>query len=161
VTRLRVGLLRNLDSIPSSGRKSSAPPQWPDCLCGTLTLLPNGYSWQFSRGQSGERMRHQSPPSSVVVKTAWSYPSTTPFVFVASYLINHRNRFILTLLMTFLYVLTKDHIIRLLSTIPQRPRMTIFMHITKLWIQNQIRNITDDKEKQIIRSSFAEVHFTQ
>jgi len=38
-----------------------------------------------------------SCPSSAEVKNAWSYTSTTKFVFMAWYLVKHRNNFTFTL----------------------------------------------------------------
>jgi hypothetical protein len=45
----------------------------------------------FPDGKAAGGWNH-SPPSSAVVKNAWSYTSTSPYVFMVWYLVKHRLR---------------------------------------------------------------------
>jgi hypothetical protein len=44
-----------------------------------------------------KREADHSPPSSVELKNAWSYTSTSPYVFMAWYLVKHMDNFTLLL----------------------------------------------------------------
>jgi hypothetical protein len=47
----------------------------------------------FPGGKAAGHEADQSPPSSAGVKNAWSYTSTPQYVFMAWYLVKHRDHF--------------------------------------------------------------------
>jgi len=47
----------------------------------------------FRRVKRAGNETDHSPPPSAEVKTAWSYNSTPPYVFIAWYLVEHRGNF--------------------------------------------------------------------
>jgi hypothetical protein len=61
----------------------SSPPR-PDRDWGPPSLLASGYQGIITSGvERPEREDVSSPPSSAEVKSAWSYNSTLPYVFMA------------------------------------------------------------------------------
>jgi len=83
-TRLRVGR-PGFDSRQGWELLSTLPR--PDRLCGSLSLLTNGYRGAVSSIEKlpGREADH-TPPSISQAKNAWSYTSTPPYVFLAWYL---------------------------------------------------------------------------
>jgi hypothetical protein len=69
------------------------PPR-PDRLWGPSSLLPNGYQGSFPSSKPEGGADHSS--SSSVDVNAWSYTSTSPYVFMAWYLVKHRDKFTFT-----------------------------------------------------------------
>jgi hypothetical protein len=69
----------------------------PDRLWDPPSLLSNGYLGTPSPGVKwpGHENDHL-PPSRAKVKNAWNYTSTPQYVFMTSYLVKHRDNFILT-----------------------------------------------------------------
>jgi hypothetical protein len=58
---------------------------------------PMGTRDSFSGSKAARCEADHSPPSSAEVKNSWSYTSTPQYVFVAWFLVKHRNNFTLTL----------------------------------------------------------------
>jgi hypothetical protein len=75
VIRLRAGR-SGFDSRHGQGPIFSSQLR-PDQLCGPPSYLSNGY-WRFSPGYEAD---HTSP-SNVEVRNAWSYTSTSQYVFM-------------------------------------------------------------------------------
>jgi hypothetical protein len=70
---------------PSYMKKMGTPQRITKATCNWIT--------RFNDTQRPGREADHSPPSSVEVKNAWSYTSTTQYVFVAWFLVKHRDKF--------------------------------------------------------------------
>jgi hypothetical protein len=76
------------------GREFFSTPPRPDRLRCPPKLPSSGHRESFSLGikLSGSEANHL-PPSSAEVKNAWRYNSIAPYVFMALYVIKHRDKF--------------------------------------------------------------------
>jgi hypothetical protein len=90
-------------SIPGRGKKFFFMTQRPDRLWGPSSLLSNGYRGSYHRGKATEAL--SSPITSFYCRGQewWSYTSTPQHIFLAWFLIKHRNKF------TFTYIHIHDH----------------------------------------------------
>jgi hypothetical protein len=85
-------------SIPGRGWELFSSPPGSDRFWGPPSLLSNGYGGGPLSPGVREREANHSPLSSVQVKNPWSYTSIPPNVFMAWYLVTHRNNFTFDLL---------------------------------------------------------------
>jgi hypothetical protein len=78
-------------TIPGGGREFFSSPPRPEWLWDPPSLLS-------LRIKQPEHEAYHSPPSSAVVKNAWSYTSTPQYVFMAWRLVKHRDNFPIVIL---------------------------------------------------------------